>query len=202
MSTKEKVFQFLKSLIDKYGEAFPSFPTIAKVAGCSSRYATDMVKQLEEEGRIRKEHRFVEENGMKRQLSNRYEIIGQIATNREEEPLQEEALKKTEEQPSSPYIKAFKSPLKNSFIKPFTDDDINIHYRHREFFEVAQEWGLPSEIANEIFVHIKDILPKMRGWGALYWSLNRLKEFSNTISSIGPWFESTLRKRDLMLRMK
>ncbi|MEC0231262.1 hypothetical protein [Paenibacillus alba] len=190
MSTKEKVFQFLKSLIEKYGEAFPSFPTIAKIAGCSSRHATDLVKKLEEEGRIRKEHRFTEdEEGRRRQLSNRYEIVELSPV--KQEPIQEET------RASSPYIKAFKS----SFIKSLNDDDLKENYRHNEFFQIAKEWGISEFIRNRIFAYIKDYLPKMRSWTALYWSLNRMLECINTISSVGPWFAQTLRERDELLYM-
>jgi DNA-binding Lrp family transcriptional regulator len=189
MSKKESIFKFIKSLIEKYGEAFPSFPTIAKVVGCSSRHATDLVKQLEEEGRIRKEHRFIEEDGRRRQLSNRYEITDPVA-----EEVQEE------KQASSPYIKAFKSSL-NSFNKSLKDDDLKEHYRHREFFEIAKEWGVTEGIAENIFAQIKDYLPRMRSWTALYWSLNRMMECINTISSVGPWFAKTLKERDELLYM-
>lgn len=191
MSKKECILNFIKSLIEKYGEAFPSFPTLAKVAGCSSRHATDLVKQLEEEGRIRKEHRFIKnEEGHRRQLSNRYEIVESVPT--EQESIQEE------KQSSSPYIKDFKS-FKRSLIKSFNDDDLKENYRYSEFYEIAKEWGLPEATRDKIFAHIKHYLPKMRSWTALYWSLNRMLECINSISSVGPWFAQTLKERDELL---
>jgi hypothetical protein len=191
MSKKQCILNFIKSLIEKYGEAFPSFPTLAKVAGCSSRHATDLVKQLEEEGRIRKEHRFTEdEEGHRRQLSNRYEIVESVP--REHESIQDE------KHSSSPYIKDLKS-FKSSLIKSLTDDDLKENYRYNEFYEISKEWGLTEGIRDKIFAHIKDYLPKMRSWTALYWSLNRMLECINSISSVGPWFAQTLKERDDLL---
>lgn len=192
MSKKEYILNFIKSLIEKYGEAFPSFPTLAKVANCSSRHATDLIKQLEEEGRIRKEHRFTEDGeGHRRQLSNRYEIIESAPT--EQEFIQEEI------ESSSPYIKDLNS-FKRSYIKSLNDDDLKEkNYRYNEFYEIAKEWGLPEAIRDKIFIHIKHYLPKMRSWTALYWSLNRMLDCIDSISSVGPWFAQTLKERDDLL---
>jgi ribosomal protein S20 len=183
-SYHERILKVIKYLIDTYGQAFPSYRKLAELGGMGETKAVEVVKELVAAGKIRKTKRFVEVGGRLRQQSNLYEII--------EEPKEEP--KKEPKKSREPYIKSFIKSYKKSFKKSIKkDDDDNIkHYRHEEFFKIAQEQDIPKQLAAAIFKLIKDDLIHT-SWTALYLTFNKMRDNIRNISHIPSWFKVALK---------
>lgn len=201
-----KAFRFIKSLVDKYGEAFPSVPTLAKVAGCSDRYATAVVKDLVEWGYVKK----VERYNLSRRLSNGYEIITEI-----EEPKEEVAAEPKEEivqpepvvetvHPIKDFIKAplkafvkapkaFRNALRKPYIKREEDTIPHAHgesdYQNWFIRDCDKELGVHARKA--IFPHVQSMIDTTKPLA--WWSaMQQFKEHYANAKAVGPYFKAIL----------
>ncbi len=196
-----KAFIFIKNLISKYGQAFPSISTLAKVAGCSERYMTTIINDLAEWGYLKKVPRY----SLSRQLSNGYEILSEP----EEEVIHKEPEEKVEPQKSEDVesvhpIKDFiKEPVKalNSFTNAFSnsfnkkEDDTPTHTRVQSEYQMwflkdaVEELGVDT--AREIFPHVKLVIDKTK---PLTWynAIQQLKAVIHQAKAVGPYFKAIL----------
>jgi predicted transcriptional regulator len=90
--------------------------------------------------------------------------------------------------------------LKNHFNLKKNDDEYISHYRFREYFKMAEEWNIPKEAAEIIFPAVKLQL-LTTSWVALEIAFGKLKKHAATISSMAPWFSSTLASENLLSRI-
>jgi predicted transcriptional regulator len=80
------------------------------------------------------------------------------------------------------------------------DDEYISHYRFREFFKMAEEWHIPKEAAKIIFPAVKTQL-LTTSWVALHLTFGKFKKHATTISSMAPWFSTTLASENLLSRI-
>lgn len=195
-----KAFVFISNLIKKYGTAFPSISTLAKVAGCSERYMTSIINDLSDWGYLKKVPRF----NLSRQLSNGYEIITYIQDEvaHEEEIVVDVSEEKIVEtvHPIKDSIKAvIQEPVQEprTFINPFTkkDDDTSSHTRVQSEYQMhflrdaVEELGV--DVARAIFPYAKPLVDTTK---PLAWisAIRQLKTFFHEAKCIGPYFKSIL----------
>ncbi|RPK20099.1 hypothetical protein [Paenibacillus xylanexedens] len=200
-----KAFKFIKNLIAKYGQAFPSIPTLAKVAGCTERYMTTIVNDLAEWGYLKKVPRY----NLSRQLSNGYEIIAEM----KEEVIHKEPEVKAEPKPTEvvetvhPIKDSLKASLqapiqetpKTAFTKPFikTEEDdtpptgtrtrVQSEYQMWFLRDAVEQLGVDT--ARAIFPYAKPMIDTTK---PMAWH-NAIKQFKAVIhqaKALGPYFQT------------
>lgn len=210
-----KAFVFIKNLISKYGTAFPSIPTLSKVAGCSERHMTTIINDLANWGYLKKVPRY----NLSRQLSNGYEIIAEIedkVIHKEPEEVVEpevpeaiesvhpikDSIKESIQEPIQEPVQELQS-FKTDLTKPFTktDDDtassrtrVSSEYQMLFLRDAVEELGVDT--AREIFPYAKPLIDTTKPM-AWFNAIQQLKTFIHEAKVVGPYFKTILRNEIL-----
>ncbi|MNS96595.1 hypothetical protein D3C71_1162740 [compost metagenome] len=201
-----KAFVFIKNLISKYGTAFPSISTLAKVAGCSERYMTAIVNDLGDWGYLKKVPRY----NLSRQLSNGYEIIAEIEDEviHKEPEIAVEPVPSNDVEPVHPIKDSIQDPIQEPFkalqsfktalTKPFikTDDDttpsptrVSSEYQMLFLRDAVEALGVDT--AREIFPYAKPLIDTTKPV-AWFNAIQQLKTFIHEAKVVGPYFKRIL----------
>ncbi|WP_163860396.1 helix-turn-helix domain-containing protein [Paenibacillus elgii] len=196
------------------GVSWMAVPTIAELAGTSERTVQRALNRLEQQKIIKRVETERPDGGQGNNLiilqplqdfmetehtavNEINEAVNQAAAASSVEAVVTGVNREAVTANSTHNLNKLSKPL-NHFKKD--DDEYMSHYRFLEFFKIAEEWRIPIEAAKIIFPAVKKQL-LTTSWVALESTFGKLKKHATTISSIAPWFSTTLANENLIHRI-